>query len=167
VKRFIVLLSILFLASTAFAYDATFTFNQQYPELVAGWKIKAGPTKTGPYPHIIDCRKPAPNTDGTYSCAGTGLTANPIYAVAVNYNSAGVESATSNEATMSITVGPPTNLKVVVTVQTVSRLSKYGNPIATTTIKRVEVPQDKVVREGTSSYRNSRGEYVTNTTLVM
>ena len=53
---------------SAHAYDATFNFTQQYPELVAGWKIKAGPTKSGPYPHVIDCKKPPANTDGTFDC---------------------------------------------------------------------------------------------------
>ena len=167
-KRLFAILLVMSWASIACAYDATFNFTQQYPELVAGWKIKAGPTKTGPYPHVIDCKKPAPNADGSYDCLGVGLTANPIYAVAVNYNGAGVESPQSPEATMSITVPPPASLKVVVTVRTVSKLNRNGNPISVTTVKKEEVPIDKVVKEGTSSgYRNKYGEWVVSTVIVM
>lgn len=151
---------------SAGAYDVTGNFSQDKPELVAGWFLKAGPTKGGPYPNVTDCGKPTPRADGTYDCVGKGYTANPVYAVVSNYDSAKKEIATSTEATMSLTVQPPGNLKMVVTVQTVSKLSRNGNPIATTTIKRAEVPVDKVVQEGTSSYRTRTGEYVTNTIIA-
>jgi hypothetical protein len=164
---FCLIFSSIISARLVLAYDATFNFSQQYPELVAGWKIKAGPTKGGPYPHVIDCKKPVPLADGTYDCVGIGLTANPIYAVAVNYNSAGTESPQSPEATMTITVPPPANMKIVVKITTVSRLTKYGNVIASTTITRKEVPAGTVVKEGTTGYRNSLGEWITNTTIAL
>ena len=43
--------------SFAFAYDTGINFKQQYPELIAGWYIDAGPTKGGPYPNVTDCAK--------------------------------------------------------------------------------------------------------------
>lgn len=156
---------ILLSTSFAYAYDATFNFTQQYPELVAGWKIKAGPTKGGPYPIVIDCKKPAPNVDKSYDCVGTNLTANPIYAVAVNYDSTGKESASSTEATMSITVPPPADIKIGVKITTISRLTSYGNVIASTTIKRIESATP--IKEGTTGYRNKRGEWVSNTIIAL
>lgn len=155
------------LAVKAFAYDATFNFTQQYPELVAGWKIKAGPTKGGPYPHVIDCKKPAANSDGSYDCIGTGLTANPIFAVAVNYDSAGKESAQSPETTMAIAVPPPAAPKIAIKVTTISKVGRRGNVTSETTVSKSEVPEGAIVKEGTTTYRNSRGEYVSNTIIVM
>jgi hypothetical protein len=152
--------------SQSMAYDITANFSQDKPELVSGFYLKAGPTKGGPYPNITDCGKPTAKADGTYDCIGKGYTANPVYAVVANYDGAKKEIATSGEATLSLTVQPPGNLKLVVTVQTISALSKYGNPIAKTTIKRIEVPADKMVKEGSSSYRNRSGEYVTNTVIA-
>ena len=153
--------------SQSHAYDATANFSQSQPELVSGFFFKAGPTKGGPYPSVTDCGKPAPKADGTYDCVGKNFTANPVYAVVSNYDSAKKEIATSAEASMSITVQPPGNLKLVVTVTTISKLTRYGNPVATTTIKRVTVPSDKVVKEGTSGYWNSKKrEYVTNTVII-
>lgn len=163
----LILCCMLAISTEAMAYDATFNFSQQYPELVAGWKIKAGPTKGGPYPYVLDCKKPAPLADGSIDCVGTGLTANPIYAVAVNYNSAGVESSASNEATMTITVPPPASLKTVVKITTVSKLTRYGNVIVSTTMTKKEMPLDTVIKEGTTGYRNARGEYITNTTIAL
>lgn len=165
-KRIATVVFCTLIAAQAFAYDATFNFSQQYPELVAGWKIKAGPTKGGPYPYVIDCHKPAANADGTIDCVGTGLTANPIYAVAVSYDSAGVESAASNEATMTLTVPPPASLKIVVKITTVSKVNKRGNVVASTTVAREEVPAGTVIREGTTGYRNAKGEYITNTIIA-
>lgn len=166
--RIICLLVTAMFAVQAFAYDATFNFSQQYPELVAGWKIKAGPTKSGPYPYVIDCKKPAAKTDGTFDCIGTGLTANPIYAVAVNYDSTGKESAQSNEATTSITVQPPTNLKVVITVTTAVKLSRYGNVIAVNpVVTEKEVPADQYVKEGTKIVKKDRYNYTATTVTVM
>lgn len=165
-KRIATVVFCTLIAAQAFAYDATFNFSQQYPELVAGWKIKAGPTKGGPYPYVLDCHKPVANADGTFDCVGTGLTANPIYAVAVSYDSAGVESAASNEATMTLTVPPPASLKIVVKITTVSKLNKRGNIVASTTVSREEVPADTVVKEGTTGYRNAKGEWVTNTIIA-
>jgi len=65
--------------------------------------------------------------------------------------------------------GPgPQGLKVtIVTVTTISKLNKNGRPTSTTTVKRSEAKPGQVVKEGGASYRNSRGEWVTNTTLVM
>ena len=166
-KKFLWILLVLLLPAHVFAYDATFNFSQTTPELVAGWKIKAGPTKGGPYPTVVDCGKPAPLADGTYNCEMPGVAFNPLYGIAVNYDKAKVESLPSTEATLSITVAPPNNLKVVITVRTVAKLTRYGNPTATTTVSRKEVPVDKVVKEGTSSYWNSRTrEHITNTTIV-
>lgn len=166
-RKFLWLLLLLFLPAQLFAYDATFNFQQTTPELVSGWKIKAGPTKGGPYPTVVDCGKPAPLADGTYSCEMTGVVFNPLYGVAVNYDKAKVESTPSNEGVLSITVAPPSNLKVVVTVRTVASLTRYGNPTAKTTVTRKSVPDGTVVKEGTSSYWNSKTrEYITNTTIV-
>lgn len=155
------------IAAKAFAYDATYNFSQPSAELVSGWKAKASATKGGPYNLVVDCKKPAPKQDGSYDCIVPGLTFNPVYGVVSNYDSTGKEMATSTEASVTITAPAPTAPKIVVTVQTISYLSKYGNPIAKTTVKRTEVGADKLVKEGTSSYRNSRGEYVTNTVVVM
>lgn len=166
--KLIFTLTILLSTSFAYAYDATFNFTQQYPELVSGWKIKAGPTKGGPYPYIIDCKKPAANADGSFDCLGIGLTANPIYAVAVNYDSAGKESMASNEATMSITVQPPASLKVIVTVRTVSSLTPKGNIIAKTTVTSKEVSAGTVINTKPISYWNNKTkQYISQTTLVM
>ena len=115
-KRLLIAVAVLlFTTSSAFAYDATFNFTQQYPELVAGWKIKAGQTKGGPYTRTVDCKKPSVKADGTIDCAMTDLTFNPLYGVVVNYDSTGKESTPSNEATLSVTVPPPGNLKFTIT----------------------------------------------------
>ena len=155
------------LVNIAHAYDATGNFSQPQPELVSGFYFECGPTPGGPYPSVTDCGKPTPKIDKTYDCIGKNFTANPLYCVVSNYDSAKKKMATSTEATMTITVQPPSNLKLVITVTTISRLNRYGNPVATTTIKRVSVPSDKVVKEGTSGYWNSKKrEYVTNTVVV-
>lgn len=164
-KKFIIIALITVIPTLVMAYDAVFTFTQSTPELVAGWKIKAGPTKGGPYPYVVDCKKPVANPDGSYDCTGTGLTANPLYAVAVNYDSTGKESVNSNEASLSITVQPPANLKAAIKITTVSKLTNRGNIIATTTVKRIEL--DATIKEGTTGYRNKRGEWVSNTVVAL
>lgn len=156
-----------FASTTAVAYDATANFSQDKPELVSGWNFKTSATKGGPYPVVTDCGKPAPRDDGTYDCVAKGLTANPLYGVVANCDSAKKEIATSSEATITITVQPPTNVKIALVVTTVSRLTKAGNVIASTTIKRKEVAPGAVIKEGSSGYRNSQGEYVTNTTIAL
>lgn len=158
----------LFCMSSAFAYDLNANFTQSMPELVSGFFLKAGPTKGGPYPNITDCGKPAIKADGTFDCIGKDYTANPVYVVVANYDSAKKEISTHAEVTMTIPVSPPANLKIrVLTVTTISTLSKYGNPIATTTIKWTEVSDISLVKEGTKSYRNKNGAFVTNTIIAM
>lgn len=166
--KLILLLIILLSTSFAYAYDATFNFTQQYPELVNGWKIKAGPTRGGPYPIIIDCKKPTPKTDGSYDCVGTNLTANPIYAIAVNYDITGKESESSTEATMVLTVPPPADIKIVVTIRTVSSFTGRGNITAKTTVTTKEVSADTVIDTKPIAYWNSKTkQYISQTTLVM
>lgn len=99
----------------ASAYDATFNFSQSYPELVAGFKAKAGGVKGGPYPTVIDCKKPTQKTDGTFDCVVPNLSHGTLYGVVVNYDSTGKESAPSAEGTMTIPVSPPSNLKFTIT----------------------------------------------------
>lgn len=168
-KLFIALavIGVLFSTYVAFAYDATANFSQAHPELVSGFYFKAGPTKGGPYPSVTDCGKPTPKADGTYDCVGKNFTANPVYGVVSNYDAAKKEIATSTEAMMSITVTPPGNLKLIVVVQTISKLNRNGRPTSTTTVKRFETKPGQIVKEGVASYRNSRGEWVTNTTIIM
>lgn len=156
-----------FSGATAVAYDATANFFQDKPELVSGWNFKSGSTKGGPYPVVTDCGKPTAKADGSYDCVAKGLTANPLYGVVANYDSAKKEIATSSEATMTITVPPPSGVKIALVVTTVSRLTKAGNVIASTTIKRKEVASGTIIKEGSSGYRNIRGEYVTNTTIAL
>lgn len=160
-----VLITVL-LAMEAFAYDAVANFSQAQPELVSGFFIECGPTKGGPYLNQTDCGKPVLNADGTYDCALVNFTANPVFCVASNYDAAKRKIATSSEATMSITVQPPSQPKLAVKITTVSRLSRYGKVIADTTVNKVEVPDGEVIKEGTSSYRNSKGHYVTNTIIA-
>ena len=165
-KVLAVLFSVFLLAGTAFAYDATFNFKQQVPELVGGWYIKAGPTKGGPYANVQDCGKPVMKADSTYDCKVTRYTANPVYAIVVPYDSTKKELAPSLEATASVVVPPPSDVKIVVTIVTVSRITRYGNAIADTTVTRESVPADKVVKEGTVKYRKADGTYYTKTTIV-
>lgn len=153
----------------AFGYSATVNMKQQYDELVAGWYIDAGPTKGGPYPNITDCIKPTKKADGSFDCAIAGYTANPAYFVVTPYNSSKVKiaNATSAEQVINVAVPPPTDIKVVVTIVTVSRVTRYGNAIASTTVERTEVPLSKVVKEGTVNYRKADGTWYTKTTLVI
>lgn len=160
------IVGLLLFVSTVFAYDATFNFKQQVPELVGGWYIKAGPTKGGPYANVQDCGKPVMKADSTYDCKVTGYTANPVYAIVVPYDSTKKELAPSPEATASVVVPPPSDVKIVVTIVTVSRITRYGNAIADTTVTRESVPADKVIKEGTVKYRKADGTYYTKTTIV-
>jgi hypothetical protein len=148
----------------AFAFDATANFSQAQPELVSGWFFKAGPTKGGPYPSITDCGKPTAKVDGTYDCVGKNFTANPVYGVVSNYDSAKKEIATSTEASLSITVQPPANLKMAMVVTTISKVTRRGAVTASTTIAKREWTEG--TREGTNGYRNRRGEYVTTTIIA-
>ena len=114
-KRLLIAVAVLlFAVSSAFAYDATFNFSQQYPELVSGWRAKAGPTKGGPYTRTVDCKKPAAKTDGTFDCVVPGLDFSPMYGVVVNYDAAGKESLPSAEASLTVTPPPPTGLKYTI-----------------------------------------------------
>jgi hypothetical protein len=151
----------------AFAYDATGNFSQAQPELVAGWLLKGGSVKGGPYPSVTDCGKPAPKTDGTYDCVAKGQTANPSYWVVTNYDSTKKELATSTEAPLSITVQPPTSLKMVIVVTTTSKVSFSGKIISSTTIDRKNVASDVAIVEGSRTTRNARNEWITTTTIVM
>lgn len=66
--------------------------------------------------------------------------------------------------------GPgPVGLKItIVTIRTVSSINKNGRPTSTTTITKAEAKPGQVVKQGVSpGYRNSKGEWVTITTLVM
>jgi len=80
----------------------------------------------------------------------------------------GKESPHSAPFTL-VDYGPgPSGLKLtVLTIKTVSRLTKYGNVIASTTTSRKEVPAGTVVKEGTSGYRNSLGEWISTTTIAL
>ena len=155
------------LAVKSFAYDATGSFTQDYPELVKNWDIRYGATKGGPYATKVNCGKPAP-VDGRYVCSIPNISLNPIYAVAVAIGHDGVESGPSNEVEFKVTVPPPGDFKVVVTVRTVATINKYGNPVMSTTVSRKEVAVDTPVKEGTSTYWNSaKRERVTNTVIAM
>ena len=48
-------LTIILTTTAALPYDATYNFTQPSPELVSGFKAKAGPTKGGPYTVTVDC----------------------------------------------------------------------------------------------------------------
>lgn len=161
------LLVISLVSSTVFAYDIGFNFEQAYPELVSGWKIKASPTKGGPYTLIQDCAKTAIKSDKTFDCKGTGYSINPAYVVLAPYDSANKELAQSAEVTVSVTVPAPTNIKTVVTVTTVASVDKSGRIITDTTVAKKDVPSNSVVKEGTVSRRTRDGKYITVTTLVM
>lgn len=166
-KKILATLVMLFVSvNMAFAYDATFNFKQQVPELIGGWYIKAGPTKGGPYANVQDCGKPTVKADSTYDCKVTGYTANPVYAIVVPYDSTKKELTPSAEATASVVVPAPTDVKIVVTIVTVSRITRYGNAIADTTVTRESVPAGKIVKEGTVKYRKADGTYYTKTTIV-
>lgn len=109
------ILGLVAVASNAFAYDATFNFSHPSPSVVAGFRIKVGAVKGGPYPTIIQCGKPSAKPDGTYDCVGTGLNLDPMYAVAVAYDSANQESPPSNEATYDPAPPAPAGLKYTIT----------------------------------------------------
>lgn len=162
-KRFLLFaLASVFFVSSAYAYDATFNFSQDKAELVSGFKVKAGGVKGGPYPTVIQCGKPTAKTDGTYDCVGNGLSYNPIYAVVVNYDSAGKESSPSNEGSLSITVPSPSEPKISLKITTVSYLQR-GKVVAKTSIAKVTGD----VKEGTTSYRDRSGRYITNTVVAL
>lgn len=160
---YLVMTAFIAMVSVSYAYDTGFNFKQQYPELISGWYIDAGPTKGGPYPNTTDCTKTAIKADGTFDCKATGYTANPAYFTITPYNSAKVKiaNATSVEQTITVTVPPPTDIKTVVTVTVVSRLTRYGNIVADTSINKVTVPIDKDVKLGiVANYRAADGRYI-------
>lgn len=154
-----------FSINAAQAFDVTGNFSQAKPELVSGFKLECGPTKGGPYPNVQDCGTPAIKADGTYDCVVKGLAYNPVYCVASNYDKNKVKIATSAEASLTVPVAPPANLKLVVTVQTVSKIPWWGKPDVKTTITRETTDRD--VTEGTVSTWDARKrEQVTTTTFV-
>ena len=166
-KKFLWILLVLLLPAHVFAYDATGSFTQDYPELVKSWDIRYGATKGGPYATKVNCGKPAP-VDGRYVCSIPNISLNQIYAVAVAIGHDGVESGPSNEVEFKVALPPPADFKVVLTVRTVATLNKYGNPVISTTVSRKEVAVDTPVKEGTSTYWNSaKRERVTNTVIAM
>lgn len=161
---FIILLS----ASFANAYDAIYNFTQPFPELVSGFKAKAGATEGGPYTIIVDCKKPPLKDDGTYDCVVPNITFNPIYGVVSNYDSTGKEMETSDEATANITVPAPSNFKIVVTIRTVSSFTSHGNIVAKTTVTSKEVPASTIIDTKPIAYWNGKTkQYISQTTLVM
>jgi hypothetical protein len=167
-KRITLAIILLFsMVASSAAYDATGNFSQAQPELVAGWLLKGGSVKGGPYPSITDCGKPAPKTDGTYDCVAKGQTVNPSFWVVSNYDGTKKEMATSTEATLAITVQPPASLKMVIVVTTVSKISFSGKIISSTTVDRKQVAPDVAVVEGSKTTRTAKNEYVTSTTIVM
>lgn len=166
-NRIILTIILLFFSTQTYAYDATGSFTQDYPELVKSWYIRYGATKGGPYTATVDCGKPAP-VDGRYVCSIPNISLNPIYAVAVAIGNDGVESGPSNEVEFKVALPPPADFKVVVTVRTVATINKYGNPVMSTTVSKKEVDVDTLVKEGTSTYWNSANrERVTNTVIAM
>lgn len=81
----------------------------------------------------------------------------------------GKESPHSPPYTL-VDYGPgPQGLKLtVVTIRTVSTLTKHGNVIAKTTMTREEVPEGTTVKQGVRpGYRNAKGEYINTTVIVM
>lgn len=166
--RIVLVFSIVLAAAAAHAYDATYNFTQPSPELVSGFRAKAGPTKGGPYTVTVDCKKPTLKADNTYDCVVPGVTFNPIYGVVSNYDSTGKEMATSEEASATITAPPPSGLKIVVTIRTVSSFTSRGNITAKTTVTSKEVPADAIVDTKPVNYWNSKTkQYISQTVLVM
>lgn len=154
---------LLIIGANAFAYDATVNLKQQYAELTGGWYIDAGPTKGGPYLNVTDCAKTPAKADGSFDCKVSGYMANPAYFVVTPYNSAKVKiaNATSPEQTINVTVPPPTDIKIVVTVTVVSKLTRYGNVISSNSIDKKTVPIDKEVKLGVvANYRADDGRYI-------
>lgn len=159
---------VILVAAAAHAYDATYTFTQPSPELVSGWKTKAGPTPGGPYPSVVDCKKPAMRADNTYECLHSNVSYNPLYGVVSNYDSEGREMATSQEYKLAITAPAAGGLKIVVTIRTVSSFTSQGNITAKTTVISKQVPADTVVDTNPINYWNSKTkQYISQTTLVM
>lgn len=91
--------------SITYAYDITATVEHSDYAATAGYKIYYGNTKGGPYPNFIPCGKPALKADGTFDCVGTGMTVQPIYAVAVTVDAQGVDGPKSAEYYYAL---PPT-----------------------------------------------------------
>jgi hypothetical protein len=154
----------LILASSSFAYERTITAEW------TAYTPPQGATTTG-----FKLYK-----DGVLACPFSGAAivkgectvdlvkaSTPFTLTAVF--SDGKESPHSAPFTL-VDYGPgPQGLKLtVVTIRTVSTLTKYGNVIAKTTMTREEVPEGTTVKQGVRpGYRNSRGEYVTNTTIAL
>lgn len=66
-----------------------------------------------------------------------------------------------------IDYGPgPGGLKLtVLTIKTISRLTKSGNVIASTKMTKKDVDAGTPIKEGTTGYRNAKGEWI-STTIV-
>jgi hypothetical protein len=115
-KRILIaLMTIMGMAGIAMAYDYTFNFSHKTPADMAGFRIKYGTAKGGPYPNTIQCGKPTLKADQTMDCLATGVATAPgvMYAVAVAYTAAGAESPYSQEATY--TPGAPEGMKFTIT----------------------------------------------------
>ena len=116
-KRFAIIFALLAALATpvpASAFDYTFTFTHTMPAEMAGYRVKYGAVKGGPYTGgVVDCGKPAVKSDGTMDCPGPGIIIPPstLYAVAVAVMASGNESPPSAEA--SFTPAAPGALRFI------------------------------------------------------
>lgn len=86
---------------------------------VAGYIIKYGYKKGGPYPYPVDLGKPDKSGDGRiYINVAEWRSGTGCYAVCVSYDAAKVESVVTNEIEFSCSPqpsvpSPPSNLRII------------------------------------------------------
>lgn len=158
------ILALLMLAVQAFSYERT---------IVAEWDKYTPPQGIAATGFKL-------YQDGTLSCSFTGpaivkgectvdlVKVNTPFTLTALFSD-GKESPHSAPFTLTDYGPGPSGLKLtVLTIKTVSTLTKYGNVIAKTTMTREEVPEGTVVKQGVRpGYRNAKGEYINTTVIVM
>jgi hypothetical protein len=111
-KYILALLTLTLMASMAHAYDVSMVITHENYTWTAGYRVKYGNTKGGPYPTVIECGKPTRDADNNIPCAGTNITAYPMYAVPVAYDAQNAETEPGPEYMFIPKLGAPSILRI-------------------------------------------------------
>lgn len=112
-KRLLLILAIVLMASNAFALTATWEYDAVEAERVERFWLYFAEEPGGPYTSLLDIEKVANQTEYTTTIARETLPSSTIYFVMTAEGASG-ESDFSNEASINLAPMPiPFNLKII------------------------------------------------------
>jgi hypothetical protein len=98
--------------TSAFAFDAEFSWLPNTESDLAGYKVHWGTTESKQYEHEYDCGIPTTSDDGRVHCTVADVPVTLTYFAATAYDSAGAESDYSNEISVNFKPSAPSSFSV-------------------------------------------------------